>query len=595
MDDTKKNRRDELDEFWDISSLLPQRKSAPAPYRPSTEPVEITIEPSDPAEPLSERDAPAPLDIPLSKTRPAGGDIAAPGGGDESGVPIIKKFIPPHTAEEESPPPRPDDEYEPRHNLIHRVRIFNWKTSYNYYEQFLRHAKKIKNAVGAECSRVPFFSYVPQFSQLNKSQLAWYLWWRERAGAGEYLRTDYSYILLFIYEIINTGGQGDPARGQELLFGIWRAYREEFPRFDKMLGEWICDFSLIHHLPPPEFVRGAIPAEALKVCNLKEFYMSVGEDYADGYCNMLLTYCSNYDYKSSKFAKGDALPIYDKHIRGALSQTIKRFSGDGGQLLSGAGLEDSRVIRDAFAGALCSYEVKRRIEVDYCSFSRTHELRFLVTDIIKYSENKIRASLGIKSRLGVYALALPMRECIDEYFSEHIPKKPKAVEPEARDYDVLYDTPPAPPSPGRAAEIEKASWETTERLIEAFAQDGGEEERELPKGEPPAGRLCERLTGGASEGAHAGEDEGLSTPASPAPPSISLGAALGDLFEFLRLADMRDYASQRSFAAKRGELPDLIADRINEIAFDILGDVILADEGEGYSLIEDYRKEVFDD
>jgi len=42
-------------------------------------------------------------------------------------------------------------------------------------------------------------------------------------------------------------------------------------------------------------------------------------------------------------------------------------------------------------------------------------------------------------------------------------------------------------------------------------------------------------------------------------------------------------------------LPDLVADRINEISAEILGDIILTGDDAGYSLVGEYRKEIFDD
>ena len=35
--------------------------------------------------------------------------------------------------------------------------------------------------------------------------------------------------------------------------------------------------------------------------------------------------------------------------------------------------------------------------------------------------------------------------------------------------------------------------------------------------------------------------------------------------------------------------PDEIADKINSLALDILGDILLEDTGDGYEIIEDYK------
>lgn len=554
---------DEKDAFWDIESLIPKRSTKSVPTVPprSFEATEIVIEPRDVG---AAKSAGEPTRLNISRD-------------DTYGMP--KK------------PQMPDDEYTPVGSLIHRVRIYNWKTSYNYYEQFLEHARKIRRVRGKECSHVTYFSYVPQYSQLSRSQLDWYLWWRECAVKGEYLPTDYCYILLFIYEIINTGGHSHHKWGQNQLCGLWCAYRGEYPRLDRLLSEWICDFSLIYHLPAPIQKLAKMRSDFTHSCTLREFYMQIpekldNEEYSDEYCNILITYCSNYDYKKSKFFKGDAIELYDKHIRGALFHAVKNLSGDDGDIFSLGKLEYTHAVRDAYAGALCSYEAKKRIEADYCSFSRSYELRFIVSDIVKYSENRLRAYLGVKSRLSVTSIPKNVKSCVDEYFDSVLPKcvadhelwKEKGV----HDYDKFYDAPSAPISSEHAAEIEAESWQTTERLIAAFGEESpidddildgssliAEDITELPQ------KLEEPTVPGVS-------NEG------------SFAAALGELFEFVRLADEGNAVAQRRFAAERHEMIDYVADRINEIATELIGDVILEDCGGYYSFIEDYRKEVFE-
>lgn len=553
--------KDEKDAFWDIESLIPNRRPQTPPKAParSVEATEIVIEPREKGIAKA-----ADGEVKLNITRDS--TYGAP-----------------------QKPQIPDDEYSPEGSLIHRVRIYNWKTNYNYYEQFLEHARKIRRVRGRECSHVPYFSYVPQYSQLSRSQLDWYLWWRECAVKGEYLPTDYSYILLFIYEIINTGGHSHPRWGQNQLCGLWCAYRAEYPRLDRLLSEWICDFSLIHHLPAPIERLSKMQSDFTHSCTLREFYMriperSLDEAYSDEYCNILLTYCANYDYKKSKFAKGDTVKLYDKHIRGALFHTVKNLSHDDGQIFSLGKVEDSHIVRDAYAGALCSYEAKKRIEADYCSFSRSYELRFIVSDIVKYSENRLRAYLGVKSRLSVTTIPKNVKACVDEYFDKALPRRAVDADTsrveETHDYDKFYDAPSTPVSSARASEIEAESWETTERLIAAFGEE-----------EPIDGEV---LDGSSLIEAVEPETEMIPEP-QPEPAEAVGGFAeeLGELFEFVKLAEQGDAVGQRRFAAERHEMIDFIADSINEKAVEIIGDVILEDCGGYYTFIEDYRKEVF--
>ena len=175
---------EELDRFWDISALTPRCRQIKHRRPESVEAVEITLD------------------------NPADGFDAVKGQRLTSTTPSKNEGCGDHprssSGEGESiSPPAPDDDYAPQHRLIHRVRIYDKSGAYNYYEQFLDHARRVAGLRGTECQPTPFFSYVPQFSQLTKPQLNWYLWWRECLWSGSCPDTDFSYILLYIFELLN--------------------------------------------------------------------------------------------------------------------------------------------------------------------------------------------------------------------------------------------------------------------------------------------------------------------------------------------------------------------------------------------------------
>ena len=66
-------------------------------------------------------------------------------------------------------------------------------------EDALRHFDKT-----SACSTpVAYFSYIPQYAQMSRSQLEFYFYFREKARVGEFIPCDVTYFWLFIYEIIN--------------------------------------------------------------------------------------------------------------------------------------------------------------------------------------------------------------------------------------------------------------------------------------------------------------------------------------------------------------------------------------------------------
>ncbi|MBQ9131252.1 MAG: TerB N-terminal domain-containing protein [Clostridia bacterium] len=538
-------REEELDRFWDIDALIPAKK--PVPPAVNTDTVEVVLEPK-------------------TGTASATGEIPLPPRREPE-----RHFIPPHTAEEERRAPQPDEEYAPQHALLHQVRIYRWKSNYHYYEDFLRDAARLYPIRGEECQRVPFFSYVPQYSQMSRSQLEWYLWWRESLRQGRYPETDYSYVLLYAYEQINLCGKIPPAVAQQALCGLWAHYRRTYRQLDSYLPEWICDLSLIHRLPPPAWSDPDLAKAAMEHCRLREFFVTCAKE--EGYAHALLAFCSNYDHHKSKFYTKEHAPLFDR----AVLQTLQRVTdqtGEEGRLFSKAGLDDSRMLRDAYTGALCAYRCKRKLEVSYCSFSRSHELRYLVTDLVKYTENRVREALGIRSRLTVYALPEKIRAMADRALAEILPAA-RTVADKKREaaavYEKLYDQPHRPLSLTAAAEIERCSWQTTQRLVEAFEEDA------VAEVTPPVAEITAPTLPTPVVEDGEGEDAEGEIPAPYLP--------------FLRAALREDVGEQKRIAAHIGKSLDVVADEINALAADLLGDILLEDTGAAYAVLEDYRDE----
>ena len=311
--------------------------------------------------------------------------------------------------------------------------------------------------------------------------------------------------------------------------------------------------------PPPNANAELVKNEAV----LKEFYIAMPSDDMRACARSLLQYCTSYDYRTSKFANGDNLALYREHMIGALVYTLQNFRGKAGLLRDFSG-GDSRMIRDAYEGALCCAEQKYRIELEYCSFSRTNELRYLIGDILKYSENKLRAHIGVKSKLSVYSVTQELREVIDAYFA--LALKPIArhhKKQEVHEYDTLYELPKKQFSLDDAKRIESESWQTTNELVSAFA-DEEENLFEAPVPPTPA--------------------EPIVTYAEPQGDG-ELCEALGEWLSFARAVLAGDVQAQEVECARHGKMRDWVIDEINRIAADVIGDILIEDD----TVIEDYR------
>lgn len=544
-DQNSKKPANSLDDFWDIESLLPQKKTVrptSAPSRANTEATEIEFEPPKKQESAS---------VPTEGKIPSSGSLTQPSAS-------IKKPM----------PPEPQLRYQPRHPLISEVRIYPWRSNFGFYERFCAMANALYDRHGAPCDSVPFFSYMPQYDQMNRAQLDWYLHWRDCIRGGEYPETDYSYIFLYLFEIINLTDRIAPADGQRMMCEIWKRYRQNYPLLNRYLADWICDYSLIHRLAPPAQVLADVLPIIADNSSFKEFYACPTGDDTTQDAQIYLTFCTNYNYRKSKLylAGSEQKNEMNEHIPAAISVAVKALE-EQNTSFAATKMQKATLSRDSFIGALCSGRMKRRIEVDYCSFNRSHELRFLITDIIKYTENKLRGLFGMKSKLSVYALPDQVKAILDEYFAQVFPSKRKPIMEERPAYEALYDLPTTELSLSHAEEIEQSSWDVTRQLVEAF---------EEPQSEPTA--VAEEPP---QEAEIVAQDD------------TDLAVALKPYAALLCAIDRQDMTQVKEIARQLGKLPDALVEEINTRAADVFGDILIEEnEHGGYAMIEDYREEI---
>jgi|GEM_PF-586484 len=521
-------------------------------------------------------------------------------------------------------------EYTPAHSLIRKVSVYRWPSNYSFYEQFCKDAARFFKRTGEACAPVEFFSYIPQYAQLGRNQLDFYLWWRENFRNGVYMQADFSYILLYIYEVINLPDLILPSEGIDILAQVWINYREKYARLDKYLVEWICDYCLIYNLPCPTEQLKPILSVIAEKSTLKEFYISVpllsGDSTPDESVNpsgiaeaamrikppaqALIGFASNYDWRSSKFVKesySENHSVFDEHISASIDYLQTRCDEDGKNLIDGKDAQSlrlTRMSRDAFCGSLCAHNIKRRIDIELLSFSRSHEFRGQITDIVKYAENRVRAFLKIKSRLGVGPLPEHVKTALDEYFDRHLPiqrKGMKAKQSETNEYDKYYEAPASTLTLESAGEIEKSSWETTERLITAFTETTVTDEakdRDIDDGEVTD--EYEYIDGEISDTADDEDPEtasastGIRIVDEDEDDFVSEGSPSKAPFTPERLAAVKAALDGRfaEFCRDNGLFAETVAAEINDIAIDLIGDIAIEETDSGFEIIEDYREDV---
>ncbi len=512
--------------------------------------------------------------------------------------------------------------YKPEGLLIREIEVKSWSSDIDFYERFMENAVSSHRAQSSvpymsDYPKVKYFSYVPQYSHMSRTQLDFYRWVRENIRHERYPDCDSSYIQLYIYEILNLSDLIPPEYGAAQLAGMWLAYRKAEPRLDGYLCEWLPDYCMIHACPMPEMVKTILP-EIVPKAQFKEFFLDVNPaSAADAdylmLAKTLLETSSDYDYRRSRYYH-DNRDAYEKHIHHAIADVVK------GLLAAKLGIfsleKTYKMARDSYCGAIVSVDAKRRMNIEFCSFTRSADTRATVTALVKYAENKLRASLGIKAKLGVDKLTEDETAIIDAYFAPMLPvKQVKSKEDQYMPDDYLknYESEDSGFDFGTAAEIERQSWRNTTLLT------GGEFDSE--QGEPY--RQYENSTPVESTAVSAEQEQHLDAalqmekaePMSDSEPMEEIeGEISSDLLgemlevavdepavqaksdeedEFIRNALLQALSGRfHEYCRENGIYDGVLADRINTMFLDIIGDVVLEESGSSYTIIEDYREDI---
>ncbi len=503
---------------------------------------------------------------------------------DESET-VITKFVPPHSSAGFAKK-HIIFEYEPQNPLIKSVTVYSEREGEQLFVSdnlFIRERRALLDRETTFKEYVPFYSYAPRYSQLNKSQLNYYIWWRQNARNGVFTKTDESYIMLYAYELAATAESEDIGLSLDRLCDILTRFSatELNIAYKIMIRDIIVDFCLIHALPSPISRLQGLERQILFGSFLPEFFTDLSQ--ARDHCAPIISSMSLYDYKRSKCYNDTTADTFKRGIDGALASVMSDEDAFSSITSFTRGVYGSVTHeRHPFNRMVNIVNKNIKIEIVYYALDN---IKSAVTDIVRYSENKVREHLGIRSKINVLTINPLARKRIDLFFESNMPaqkfidhrrKDARAADDEMHEYDKLYEVPRAEFSPDRALEIERESWETTKKLTEAFS-DKAED-------------ITEQLT-------HPVKEQPLTEPKTTPPNDsspqeddlyVQLCSALGSLAEFVNLCKGASLFDQRKFAQAHGATVDELADKINEAAVELFGDIILENNGTSYTIIEDY-------
>jgi len=512
-------------------------------------------------------------------------------------------------------------EYIPENPLIFRARVVRRCDFDGIEERSLSDMRMLADVTAEFSENVEFTALFPQYSRMTDEQRICYIGFRTEALNGRFPQVSESYILFFLYEIINLSERFPPREAVKLICSLMCEYRNCSDSLFSFMCDWLADYCLINRFSAPFELLAPIRERVYKRATWKEFYVPFNAEAAEPDACVLLSTASDYDYRGGKFYTAETADCFETHIPKAIGAVLR--AGIGLEPAAAGEKKDITTLsHDAFRGAFRSARLRYTVSIDCACFTRSPLLRQTVTAMVKYAENFVREMLGIRSRLSVSCLAGDKKETIKAYFepfikheSQRAPlkrgrkkKNPDGVfVPTVPEYEKYYEPQSEGFSPELAAKIESDSWETTGLLLNAFGEEGrgaGVEPSNVGDiAEDTVNSYESELDFAVEQGPKA--DEGLveTNGAEDDKCASSEKATCGETGDFERM-EIRGlklllHGKSREFsllARDCGLLADTLAERINEMAIDVYGDIAVESDGsiDGFAIVEDYRDELTD-
>lgn len=347
-----------------------------------------------------------------SLSRPLFSDVVIPGEAEK------KQEIPAKSVEQDTGYEKPSFSVEisvvekPKSEMSRHSTV---SYTYGFPDNFFREMKTYENKVGQKAEFVPFMQYSPTYDSMDRSQQAWYFYWRTQVRKGEYPDTDLSYIFVHIYELLSHCGWKQASDGYNQLISLWTAYRERFPKLDYYLVKWSFDFTQVYQLKysEPEIQDLPLYTNSL-ICNVL-----IGKHRNEAPLKLPFSLiCSLCDYSivGSKFYKDGHQKLMQEAIPRvvALADALLLKKKQSGLLAIYGPKSSEKKQYHVFQSAVCPKRNKE-ITISIVEYTGSKILRYYINQLVRYSENVLREIYGYRGRLRGVELDSRLSELIREF------------------------------------------------------------------------------------------------------------------------------------------------------------------------------------
>jgi len=287
-----------------------------------------------------------------------------------------------------------------------------------YKERFIEFAKVNVNRYQKKAKFEPFNGLSPHYEKMSQSQANWYFYWRDQVRKGSYLETDKGYILLHVFELINNIGVKNALDGYLQLRQLWLTYREAYPGLDQLLINWLADYVMLN---PCSIDARQIYADEAAFEYTRVHYpnLLIGFHLEKPLSEMPLSLIQeliDYDLSKSKFYNSDHQAILVATIPNVLEQVNEHMIKSNGEGIFERFRPRSSITikREPFKRALYAGTIEEVTLTTILPYTKREPLNYLLTGIVKHTENKLREKHKFRGRLRNYSVETAVEKIIEQ-------------------------------------------------------------------------------------------------------------------------------------------------------------------------------------
>lgn len=505
--------------------------------------------------------------------------------------------------------------------MIERDR-WSLTSSKSFYEQALFMAGYADDA-----PIVPFFCFYPTYRQMSVAQLRSYFTVRKLLRQGKHPDVPESYLFVYAYETLMQIGVATPDEGYEILSDLRENYPSMNPPLRPHLTEWLKDYTVWYGLTNRYAESFAKEQQEDRQADLMNGYANDTDEelfsILDQYTHLGIS--KGALYKRQPHAAVSAVAFV---MRRLISLIERHYSHRIATLCYGTHVLRQHVMFDsavfyspdpvkeltAKVSSAHRYTCHKGFWHKTVTAQRATISPSMLKAVLHDVDALVRRKLGVKPAIKPSSppaapyLAQPMLDAVDQWFGEWTAKererkeeeRRKAVEQARRDVSIDLS---------KLGKIRQDADVVREKLIveeesNTPTTSHTDEDRHTKRLQMPARESEETASDAKAKDSpplsatpHHAPSTNISSaaPSKEQAPLLEKGLEQGTesdacLSSFISL--LLSGGDYKAFLRKIHTPAGVIVEKINDKAMDTIGDIVLEDDGEKITIIEDYRDDI---